>query len=202
MLSHVWSGNDRGVSGVAQLAFLRAQGLLPLHHVLEIGCGALNLGQELMKFLLPGRYVCIEPNNWQIKALNHTKGVQELLAKSGAVFLNNTDFDASSLKRKFSFVISHSILSHAAAWQLEQYFANTAAVLEHGGVSLASLILGATDSNSAHWVYPGGTQFTAETLQRTADLLGLDIERMPWYTLILRALTMHETHDWFKITRP
>ena len=27
--------------------------------------GALNLGQELMKFLLPGRYVCIEPNNWQ-----------------------------------------------------------------------------------------------------------------------------------------
>ena len=69
--------------------------------------GALNLGQELMKFLLPGRYVCIEPNNWQaldlpcnlcgvayagpgsvvaqlvcdrqIKALNHTKGVQELV---------------------------------------------------------------------------------------------------------------------------
>jgi hypothetical protein len=131
---------------------------------------------------------------------NRRFGLQ--LAKSGAVFLNNTDFDASSLKRKFSFGISHSILSHAAAWQLEQYLANTAAVLEHGGVSLASLILGATDSNSAHWVYPGGTQFTAETLQRTADLLGLDIERMPWYTVILRALTMHETHDWFKITRP
>ena len=124
------------------------------------------------------------------------------LARSGSVFLNNVNFDASSLGRKFSFVISHSILSHAAAWQLEQYFENTAAVLERGGVSLASLIMGETDSNSAHWIYPGGTQFTAETIQRAAERVGVEIERMPWYTVMLRALTKHETHDWLKITRP
>ena len=43
------AGNDRGVSGVAQLAFLRAQGLLPLHHVLEIGCGPCSADSRIAR---------------------------------------------------------------------------------------------------------------------------------------------------------
>ena len=49
-------------------------------------------------------------------------GTKRLIAEKQPVFLQRTDFDASSLGRRFDFVISHSVLSHAAHWQCPQFF--------------------------------------------------------------------------------
>jgi hypothetical protein len=55
------------------------------------------------------------------------------------VFLSRTDFDASETGRRFDFVLSHSILSHAAHWQLPVFLAHVAAVLSSYGTAVVWL---------------------------------------------------------------
>ncbi|MBK6466107.1 MAG: class I SAM-dependent methyltransferase [Rhodobacter sp.] len=42
--------------GALQLEFLKAQGLKPDHHLLDIGCGSLRLGCKVAPYLNPGNY--------------------------------------------------------------------------------------------------------------------------------------------------
>lgn len=42
--------------GDLQLAFLKAQGLMPDHHLLDIGCGSLRLGVRAVPYLNAGNY--------------------------------------------------------------------------------------------------------------------------------------------------
>ena len=57
---------DRGAA--AHLAFLRAQGLTPSQHVLDLGCGPLRTGLPLMAFLQPGHYVGVDCEPAMIEA--------------------------------------------------------------------------------------------------------------------------------------
>ena len=43
-------------TGRAQMAILRAAGLQPHHHLLDIGCGSLRLGHMAVAYLDPGHY--------------------------------------------------------------------------------------------------------------------------------------------------
>lgn len=43
-------------------------GLRPHHYYLEVGCGALAAGRHVMRFLLRGRYYCIEEDEYLMRA--------------------------------------------------------------------------------------------------------------------------------------
>jgi SAM-dependent methyltransferase len=200
-------GGDYFLVGDLQLELLQQNGCTPRSHVLEIGCGCLVAGRPIIRFLEPGRYVGIEPNTWLLDAVK--KGLPEtadLIHSKRPIFLDNWNFDASAVGRKFDFIISHSILSHAAAWQLPVFLKSVKSVLAPLGVTIASLrfsdalniLVG--DSNDPEWVYPGVSYFAPETVQRLASEFGLSVEWRPDYREFFTKRAPTHYHDWIKLT--
>jgi hypothetical protein len=116
--------------GQLQLELLKMNGCQPASSVLEIGSGCLVAGRPIMQYLMPDRYVGIEPNGWLLEAVK--EGLPDtvaLIEEKRPLFLDVTDFDASAAGRTFDFVISHSILSHAACWQYPLFLASIKKIL-------------------------------------------------------------------------
>jgi SAM-dependent methyltransferase len=195
-------------TGETQLELLKLEGCEPSSDVLEVGCGCLTAGVPVMEYLEPGRYVGIEPNAWLVDAALKVRRIRRLVARKRPVFLARADFDASELGRTFDYVLSHSVLSHCAHWQLDQFLANVARVLRPEGRIVASIRLaegnaygstGSADGNDSRhdeWQYPGVSWFTFETVRETAERHGLDVVVKAEYTELYTARIRREFHDW------
>lgn len=66
---------------------------------------------------------------------------REVVDQKEPTLLRNTDFDASALGRFFDYIFAHSIMSHAAHWQLPLFIENCAKVLKKQGKVIFSLRL-------------------------------------------------------------
>ncbi|MGP0103675.1 MAG: methyltransferase domain-containing protein [Solirubrobacteraceae bacterium] len=124
--------------GRAGLEVLLREGLTPSSRVLDVGCGALRLGYWLMRFLDPGCYFGIEPNQDMLNV-----GLQELIEpevveRAEAHFDFNDDFDFSVFGESFDFVVARSIWTHASKAQIGAMLASFAAASAPGGVFMAS----------------------------------------------------------------
>ena len=206
-------GTDK-VSGQLQLALLKREGCLSTSKVLEIGCGCLHLGIPLILFYLDkSNYVGIDPNEWLRKTALENTRIRQLIAQKNARFMNVSDFDASSLGIQFDFVFSHSVLSHCAHWQLEQFLMNSAKVLAPKGKIIASIRLSEgnaygsvgtpdnEDSMDEVWQYPGNSFFTLNTVLRTASEQGLVAVDKPEHTKFYTETRPKEFHDWIVFYR-
>jgi SAM-dependent methyltransferase len=208
-----------GLSGRLQLDLLKQSGCTEASKVLEIGCGCLNAGLPIMKFLEPGHYVGVEPNKWLIDAILKDKEVAEVVASRKPQFVYSDSFDASSANMLFDFVISHSVLSHASKRQVELFLRNLKRVLKPEGKILASLVMTnrkgkpLRDSNDPTWVYHNPrkravlrilgfkaprsvTHFSFETVKSVAAANGFAVL---WEETFREHFTTHspfETHDW------
>jgi hypothetical protein len=202
------AGADYHMAGICQLELLKRNGLKRHHHVLEIGCGALVAGRPLIQFLKPDRYVGIEPNSWLVDAAyQHFPDMAEWFLEKRPLFLSRTDFDASETGRRFDFALSHSILSHAAHWQLPVFLAHVAAVLSSYGTAVVSLrmhdehgtLMG--DSRHESWQYPGASYFALESIQAEAHTVGLEATYMPEYRDFFTRYVPSNFHDWVRFRR-
>jgi Methyltransferase domain len=197
-------GEDYFIVGLLQLELLRLNGCTPDSHVLEIGCGALVAGRPILHFLKPDRYVGIEPNSWLIDAaIEGLPDTPRLIAEKRPVFLTTMDFDASETGRTFDYVISHSILSHAAASQYPQFLKAVRKVLAPQGVVLASIRLADEnnpESNFDEWQYPGVSFFDWDTVHRLAVECGYEIEARPDYRDLFTRYAPLNFHDWIRLT--
>lgn len=205
-------GTDE-ISGQLQFELLKQEGCMPTSRVLEIGCGCLNAGIPVIRYLERENYVGIDPNEWLRQAALKQKEVQKLVEEKNARFLNVNDFDSSSLGIEFDYIFSHSVLSHCAYFQLNQFLKNSANVLSPRGRILASIRLaegnlyGSTgspdkeDSMDKEWQYPGVSWFKLSTVAETADKLGLMVAIKPEYTKFYTKLCPNECHDWLVFFR-
>lgn len=201
------------VSGLRQADLLWREGCTDSCSVLEVGCGSLSAGAILIDRLQPGHYVGIDPNEWLREAALREPHIKAIADKKAPVFLSNFEFDAASTGRKFDYVLSHSILSHAAHHQLPVFLRNVGGVLEDGGRIYASLYLAEgnphgnsgtrdkKDSEDAEWVYPGVSFFTLETIQKAAAAEGLSATYRPDLTEWYIQVRPEEMHDWFLFER-
>lgn len=198
------SGEDYFIVGLLQLELLRMNGCATDSHVLEIGCGALVAGRPIMQFLNPDRYVGIEPNTWLIDAAKEgLPDTRRLLAEKRPVFLDNADFDASEAGRTFDYVISHSILSHAAARQYPQFLKGVRKTLAPQGVVLASIRFANEnnrETNCAEWQYPDVSYFAWDTARRVAVECGYTIEWRAEYRELFTRYAPSNFHDWIRLT--
>jgi histo-blood group ABO system transferase len=207
----VYVGNTYVENGRDQLVLLLKEGLKKTDYVLEIGCGALVAGIPIMSFLEKGHYFGIEPNKWLIDAslsIEQNRQIADLVCPQ---FLHNYEFDASKLNIEFDYIISHSIISHAAYWQLPLFLKNCAKVLKPGGKVIFSLRLtepnkygnkGApTETKDIFWQYPGNSYFDKKTVIREASVYFSKIEQKELYTEIITASDKSAFHDWFVLTK-
>jgi len=204
-------GSATPSSGKLQLKLLLLEGLQKEDRVLEIGCGALIAAIPIMSFLEPDHYVGIDPNKWLIEDSLKVLENQAIAKKQYPTFLYNNDFNASSLGIEFDFIISHSIISHAAHWQLPLFLENCAKVLKDDGVVIVSLRL--TDPNeygscgaeketqAIDWQYPGNSFFDKDTIVQEASKWFRKVEHKKSYTKLFTDEEPGAFHDWFVLTK-
>jgi SAM-dependent methyltransferase len=201
-------GSDE-VCGALQLELLKLEGCVPESKVLEVGCGMLNAGFPVIQYLNKGNYGGIDPNKWLIDCALEQKHILEESLIKKALFLHVSDFDASSFGIKFDFVLSHSVLSHAARWQLSQFLRNVGNVLAPNGKIIASIRLAEgnpwgnpgtedkKDSLDETWQYSGNSFFTMDTILNTSKNCGLRADYKPEYTQLFIRTRPMDVHDWF-----
>jgi len=201
------------ISGRMQAEILFAEGAVPSSRVLEVGCGCLSAGSFLIERLDPERYVGIEPNTWLVDLALQRKSFRETASQKKPRFFDNLDFDASAAGCEFDYVLSHSILSHAAHWQLPLFLKNVGACLAPEGRIFASLVLAEgnafgnhgtknkQDSMDEEWVYPGVSYFTEETVRKTAADAGLTATLRHDITERHTKSRPLEIHDWYMFTK-
>lgn len=200
--AHAYVGTDNA-SGASQLALLLIEGLKRSHHVVEIGCGALHLARPLVTYLNPGRYTGIDPNTWiRTTVLDADPDLQTLMDTNDVRFLSRDDFTTGEAACA-DFTFSHSILSHAAGWQLGQYLDATALMLRPRGKAVASLRLG-DDSNADRWINGPPqyvTYFSQATVEAEAAARGLKVKWRPEHRELHTATRPTEYHDWVVFSR-
>lgn len=193
--------------GHSQLELLKLNGLRPNAHVLEIGCGCLRAGRLVMAYLDEDLYVGVEPNLWLIDAAKQdVPGIADLILEKRPIFLRNAEFDASEAGRSFDFVLSHSVLSHAAHWQCPLFLRNVKRILAPDGIALASIRFYndsnqiAGDSRDEEWVYPGNSFFSWKTVRDLALENRLMPEWRPDYRTFVSSRVPAAVHDWIRLT--
>ena len=119
---------------------LLREGLRPSSRVLDVGCGALRLGYWLMRFLEPGHYFGIEPQEHLVKIGLEELIEPEIVQRADAHFNNNEEFDFSVFGEQFDFALARSIWTHASKSQISAMLSSFAANSSQSGVFLASYI--------------------------------------------------------------
>lgn len=201
----------RPTGGIVQLQLLLMEGLQKDDYVLEVGCGSLMSGIPIMSYLEKSHYVGIDPNTWLMNQTLLIVENQQIITKKSPLFLNNADFDASSLGIVFDYVYAHSIMSHAADWQLSFFLKNISKVLKNNGKAIFSIRLtepneygneGATqETHAQEWQYPGCSFFDEATVVQEASKWFAKVERKKDFTALITQDNPGACHDWFVLTK-
>ena len=178
------------------LQFLQENGLQPGDKVLDLGCGALSQGIPLIRYLDQRCYVGVEPNGWLVEAAMEAN--PDLEAKLPR-FSWASDFNPVGLG-PFKYVIAHSVLSHAADWQLDQAFLNVRANVDPGAIWLASLRLDQYDLGARRWVYPDVSYFRFDTVHVVGFHAGWHVEHLPEYRERMTSICPSDVHNWIRCT--
>lgn len=197
--------------GRVQLELLKLEGLEEKDYVLEIGFGALMSSIPIMSFLEVGHYAGIDPNRWLMDASLQIPENQLVVCERQPIFIHNDDFDGSSLGITFDYIYAHSIMSHAAHWQLPLFLKQCAKVLKDQGKVIFSIRL--TEKNeykcegddfethADEWQYPGCSFFDRETVIREASRWFSQVEYKKDFTRLLTEDDRGACHDWFVLTK-
>ncbi len=167
---------ERSVFG---LVLLFEYGLKEESKVLDIGCGALNLGRVLIPLLNKGCYYGIEPNSWLIEAGFENELGQDIISIKDPMFDDNINFDLDVFNTKFNFIVAHSIFTHAPMSDIKKCLSQVKKTLESDGVFIFSFVMGNRDTHSSYWIYPGIHGYVEETMKKMICNAGLTFEIIP-----------------------
>jgi SAM-dependent methyltransferase len=120
--------------GALQFNYLKSNGLLPTHHLLDIGCGTLRGGRHFIAYLAPRRYWGIDISPQAIeyaRAFVEAEGLTDKhanLVVSKDMHLRFEEF----AEAKFDFLLAQSVFSHLPAENIEECFSNIHRVMNGG----------------------------------------------------------------------
>jgi SAM-dependent methyltransferase len=200
------------LEGLGQLKLLVYEGCQPHHKVLEVGCGVLMAGYPILQFLHPNCYVGIDPNRWLIDSALEVPQIKAAVQQKQARFLFTDQFDASSSNEQFDFIISHSILSHCAVWQLPLFLQQLRGSLREGGKILASIRFTegnrfgsrgyhGTEEDFQEWLYPGFSFFRQATVRAVARTQGFTCRIADEYLTLMVQANPKAIQDWVVFTK-
>jgi SAM-dependent methyltransferase len=138
----VEEGQHRGVIGglwdeigSLQFEFLQRHGLLPEHHLLDVGCGSLRGGVHFAAYLQPGHYWGIDANGSLLDA-----GFRIELGRLGLTdrvprtnLLHDREFNFERFGQTFDAAIAQSLFTHLSANRIRLCLARLAKVMRSGG---------------------------------------------------------------------
>ena len=173
--------------GILQFDFLRAQGLLPRHRLLDMGCGALRGGIHFVRHLDAGRYCGLDLNASLLEA-----GQRELAAagldQRGARLLADDGFRASRFGTPFDIAIAVSLFTHLPMNPIVRCLVEVARTLAPGARFYASYFEAPVKACLEPQRQPPGEivthydhdpfHYAFDELQAMADLAGVRVLRV------------------------
>ena len=127
--------------GQLQLDFLKSQGLLPRHRVLDVGCGALRAGVFLARYLEPAGFYGIDLRQELLDAGFEREvvpaGLQDRLPRANLAA--SGDFDATGFGQVFDFAIAQSVFTHIPLTELTRALNALHPVMKPGGQFFVTL---------------------------------------------------------------
>lgn len=133
---HLWEMKRR-----FQHQFLVAEGLMPPHALLDLGCGTLRGGIPLIDYLDPGRYVGIDVRPEAITEARRELAEHDLQSKAPRLLVAD-DLGALELPERFDFAWAFSVLIHMTDEVLREALGFVARHLRGNGVFYANVNLG------------------------------------------------------------
>jgi SAM-dependent methyltransferase len=149
---HKVGRGDPLAAGRRQLRMLVHCGLLPDHHMLEIGCGIGRLAYELGPYLDRGSYVGFDISERAINWLNEQYAPRLPNFTFDLVDVYNARYNQSSSARagevrwpydddRFEFACAFSIFTHLLLPEVEHYLHELRRVLRPGGRAVATFLM-------------------------------------------------------------
>lgn len=146
--------------GQLQIDFLKNEGLLPAHRLLDIGCGTLRGGRHFIRYLNAGHYTGTELS---AKAVVAALGLieREALTSKAATIIHVPDgrLTFEDLSSPFAYIFAQSVFTHLAERHIEQCFANLPKVMD--------------DQSRFYFTYNEATEPTRSSFKNFAYPLGI-----------------------------
>ncbi len=176
--------------GSLQFDFLRAQGLLPQHRLLDVGCGALRGGIHFVRHLDATNYCGLDINASLLDA-----GQRELaaagLGQREARLLADDAFRASRFGIRFDMAIAVSLFTHLPMNPIVRCLVEVSRTLAPGARFYASYFEAPASACLEPQRQPPGEivthydrdpfHYAFDELRMMADLAGVRVQRLgPW----------------------
>lgn len=98
-------------TGRAQMAVLQAAGLLPQHHLLDIGAGALRLGCKAVPYLEPGHYWATDASRALMLA-GHARELADPARLDPAQLVQDAEFACPGIPDTITHAIAFAVFPH------------------------------------------------------------------------------------------
>ena len=187
--------------GASQFRLLTMLGLREEHHLIDIGCGSLRLGRFAIPYLLPGRYLGVEPNAWLWRTALEEELGADIARLRQPRFSEDADFGlADAGDGSADYIIAQSIYSHTGQDALATSLHAAARVLAPQGQFLFTIVTPECagtggmkrGAEAQGWVYPACTVFDADSVASACTDAGLQVQQLDWF---------HPRQTWFRATR-
>ena len=129
-------GGNRDI-GKFQLEMLLSLGLKPEHRLLDIGCGDLQGGVPLIRYLRSGCYVGLDQT--EIAILQGCLSLTEADFEKDPEFYQGGDFGFEAIGRQFDFMIANSVFTHVDLSMMGKGLASAYDALVPGGQLVATI---------------------------------------------------------------
>jgi SAM-dependent methyltransferase len=155
---------------------LTSLGLRENHLVLDIGCGALGLGTQLVRHLHSHRYFGVEPQQELIEEGVRFVLGHDLFDEKRPQFITSIDFAFYKFGVKFDYMVALGLFPHIGAPLIEACLRSAAASLQPDGLFLASWVPGPIDHEGVGWNPHVEAEYTAGKLRSMASDVGLEFK--------------------------
>jgi SAM-dependent methyltransferase len=120
-------------AGERHLAFLREHGLRPEHHVLDLGCGSLRTGVQLLEYLEDGHYVGVDHDAALIEAGVKVEAPRAGVDPSRGHYYVSSVTDLAKLDGCFDVIFSAGVVQDMPLEDVAKMFAAAIPKLTAGG---------------------------------------------------------------------
>ncbi|HJK97990.1 MAG TPA: class I SAM-dependent methyltransferase [Polyangiaceae bacterium LLY-WYZ-14_1] len=173
------SGEKWERMGRLQFDFLRSQGLMPHHYLLDVGCGTLRGGRHAIAFLEPGHYFGVEKETRRLDlARRRVLPAEGLESRNPRLFCID-NFDFSAIDQNFDFALAQSVINHLPPDLAKQCIDATVGRLAPGGRFFATYHPGELTVGNPHRRRDKEVDIAYHNIdwfRQVAEPLGADVE--------------------------
>jgi hypothetical protein len=185
-------GAEFNKCGTVQLNFLKREGLLPSHKMLDIGCGLFRGGIQFASYLNEKNYFAIDSNIETVQKgyeVIRNKSLQKKLPKSNIAITD--EFDSSIFGVRFDYIFSQSVWTHIDFEACRLCLINSFKQLKEGN-SLYTSVFMANESAKGIQIkntkygptetYPDKDPFyyTESQIKKMASFINADVRFIEW----------------------